>query len=76
MFGEDMETKLLEKEDCLSGFQLHNQDTLINFESVDASVYVVDKPFCKRLSLDLKKHEIMIIMRIMSTIPPKISMFL
>lgn len=42
LFGPDSETKLLEKEDCLSGFQLHNQDTLINFESVDASVYVVD----------------------------------
>lgn len=42
LFTETNGTKLVEKEDCLTDFQLHTQPTDINFDNVDNSVFVVD----------------------------------
>lgn len=42
LFGDDTHHKLLEKEDCLTGFQLNNQDTNISFDAIDSTVYMVD----------------------------------
>lgn len=42
LFTETDGTKLVEKEDCLTDFQLHTQPTDISFDDVDNSVFVVD----------------------------------
>ena len=42
LFEDTDGNKLLEKEDCLTWFQLGTQDTVINFEWVDNAVFVVD----------------------------------
>jgi len=42
LFTDTNGTKLVEKEDCLTDFQLHTQPTDISFDNVDNSVFVVD----------------------------------
>ena len=42
LFGNSDGKKILEKEDCLTGFQLGVQDTVIHFDGVDTTVFVVD----------------------------------